>query len=70
MNIDVELNAQNEATLVGYGRYGGYIGPKYAKEDCQWNIEAVVDPAITLKKLENSVLGRLKPNTKLFKDCE
>ena len=70
MNNSTELKAEHEATLVGFGRYGGYIGPKYAKEDCQWSIKAVVDPAVAFKDFEKSVLGRLKPNTKLFKDCK
>jgi len=53
-------------TLVGYGRYGNYIGPKYARAGFGWDIQAVIDPALTSAAFAETVLGRKRPDTRLF----
>lgn len=56
------------ATIVGYGRYGNnYIGPKYAKRGYPWEVIAVVDPRLTPERFAISVLGRGKPDIRLFR---
>ncbi|MGL4408244.1 MAG: hypothetical protein ACRCTU_07630 [Zoogloea sp.] len=57
-------------TLVGYGRYGNYIGPKYAKPGYPWHMEAVVDPALDEAAFARTVLGSLKPETRIFSGLE
>ncbi|MBV6626731.1 MAG: Gfo/Idh/MocA family oxidoreductase [Rivularia sp. (in: Bacteria)] len=67
-NFEVE---KLQTTIVGYGRYGNkYIGPKYAKNSYSWETVAVVDPLITKSKFSESVLGRKRPQTELFKSFE
>jgi CRP-like cAMP-binding protein len=57
-----------ETTIVGYGRYGNnYIGPKYAKTGYPWDVAAIVDPTLTPQRFAVSVLGRGKPDTRLFR---
>ena len=61
-------SVRHQVTLVGYGRYGKYIGPKYAKYGYPWDIKTVVDPAVTSQQFYSSVLGIQKPTTKLYKN--
>lgn len=57
-----------QTTIVGYGRYGNnYIGPKYAKSGYSWEVVAIVDPIINPFTFKQSVLGKHKPQTYLFK---
>jgi len=51
-----------QVTLVGYGRYGNYIAPKYAKKGFLWDIKSVVDPNVSIIEYKNSALGKVKPN--------
>lgn len=68
---DISINQKLQTTIVGYGRYGNkYIGPKYAKKNYSWEAVAVVDPEITNYNFQQSVLGKQKPRTGLFKSFE
>ncbi len=68
---DNNKNQKLQTTIVGYGRYGNkYIGPKYAKNNYSWEAVAVVDPEITNNKFQQSILGKHKPQTELFKSFE
>ena len=58
-------------TIVGYGRYGNnYIGPKYAKHGFPWDVVAVVDPLLIQERFAISVLGRSKPDIRLFRSFD
>ncbi|HET9644035.1 MAG TPA: hypothetical protein VFP68_11905 [Burkholderiaceae bacterium] len=57
-------------TLVGYGRYGNYIGPKYARCGHPWEIHAVVDPQVSRDAFDQTVLGKLRPHTQLLQTAE
>ncbi|HET9642392.1 MAG TPA: hypothetical protein VFP68_03305 [Burkholderiaceae bacterium] len=57
-------------TLAGYGRYGNYIGPKYAQAGYRWDIHAVVDPQVSPDTFGRSVLGILRPHTQLLDSIE
>jgi hypothetical protein len=57
-------------TLAGYGRYGNYIGPKYARAGYRWDVHAVVDPQVSPDAFDRSVLGTLRPHTQLLDSIE
>jgi CRP-like cAMP-binding protein len=62
-----EIASSYPVTLVGYGRYGSlHIGPKYAKEGYPWDVVAIVSPSLNRPRLEATVLGHRRPETRIF----
>jgi CRP-like cAMP-binding protein len=68
---DQHVAPRYDTTIVGYGRYGNnYIGPKYAKSGYPWQAVAVVDPQLTRGRFVVSMLGRIRPQTALFRSFQ